>query len=194
MYAVRLLPIEYRDYQRAMRRSDKLVFVGIIAVLALLVVLVTSMAISSILAKELDGLRAENIAVNKQIDELKSIEELQLQVAGRLEQIEQTAGLSPNWDQLIAAVGNSSLPGITFDSVDLEYGDQSGTMVIQGSASGHDDVSALLRNLSKVDGLGDIQCRLSSATDSELVEDVRFEIRAEILVGAPYQIPTGGAE
>lgn len=192
MYAVSLLPIEYKSYQSSLKRNDKLIFIGLIAAIGSLIVLVTLIAISSVYDQELNRAKSDNSRVMKQIDELKPVELLQTTVSNMFNQINQAAGLSPSWDLLIADIGNSISPKLAFTSVIAQYKDQSGNLVIIGSASSHVDVSDLIQVLSTIDGLGEIQCKISSKTDPEQPSDIKFELDVQLLNGTPYELSLGG--
>lgn len=192
MYSVSLLPLEYRNYQSVLKRNDRFIFMGLIAALASLAVLVTAIAISSIYDGELKRIKSDNEEIVKQIDELKPIEALQTQVADMLAMINLTAGLSPSWENIITVIGNAVPPSIGITSISADYSDGIGKIIITGSASSHEYVSVLLKSLSKVNGFGEISCIFSVKSDAS--NDIGFEIDITSLPGMPYDLKLGGVQ
>lgn len=192
MYAVSLLPLEYRNYQSTLKRNDRFVFIGLIAALASLVVLVTSIAISSIYDGELERIKKDNKEIVKQIDELKPFEVLQAQVTDMLVQINEAAGLSPSWENVIAEIGNAVPATVGISSMTADYSDGVGKIIITGIASDHNEVSILLQNLSKINGLGEIGCIFSTKSDAS--NETGFEIDIASLSGIPYNLELEGVQ
>lgn len=194
MYAVSLLPSEYKESQISKKRNDRIIFIGLIACMASLVLTITVIAISAIFDGELKAVKSDNKAISMQIDELKPIEVLRDQISEMLTNVNQTAGLSPAWNTLISEIGNCVPPQTGLTDISASYKDQSGTITIRGVAASHEEVSIFIESLSAIDGLGEVLCKVSSGSSPDMTSNVQFEVQVQILAGAPYEIDLGGVQ
>lgn len=192
MYTVNLLPIEYRNYQLVMKRNNRIFLVMLIAVVALAVVLVTSIAISAIYAEQLDTIMENNAELAEQIDALTVIEELQSEADRMAASISQTAGLSPDWEKLLAEIGNAVPPTIVLDSISAGYTAEKNSITIKGKTDVLEDFTAMLDYFSRIEGIGEIHFKYSG--DQAKPGSVSFQVDIQSLPAEPYALNLGGAE
>lgn len=192
MYRINLLPVEYRNYQLAIKRSNRILFVLLIVVSALAVVLATSIAISSIYARQLDTIKESNESIKKQINELNTIKELQSQVTRMVADINQAAGLSPDWGNLIADICNAIPPTVELESIAAGYTGEKDSVTIKGNADVLKDFTAMLEYISKIDGLGEVHFKYSG--DQAKPGSLSFQVDIQKLPAEPYGLNLGGAK
>lgn len=188
MYSISLLPYEYKmlDSKERKKNISLLIAIGVMGILFAAYLILTVYASGK--TAELNGLRAESAAVEAQIANMGDIKVINDEVGILLKDVMTAAGTSPDWNQLIADIGNSVPEPVSLKSIKLNYQGSSGECIVQGAGSNHQSVSDFLRKLEDNSGIGEIKCKFSSRSDS--ADDfVEFELSFPILQGPGYKIP-----
>ena len=196
MYTISLLPSEYKVYQNAQKRNDLIITIGIIIISCLITAVILSSVIASSYNRELTMIKDNNHNLVEQIDKLKPIELLQNQADALQLQINQAAGVSPEWNKLVISIGNSVPATVGLISLSAIYNetDQTGIIIITGNATNHDAVALWLSELGEIEGMGEVLCQFSTKVDPDVTKSVGFEINISPITVTTYNLNMGGVQ
>lgn len=187
MYSISLLPYEYKLLNMKARKKN----IGLMIAAVIMSVLFLAYMILTVYASgknaELDGVRAEYAAVETQIEKMGDIKIIYDEVGLLMKDVTAAAGTTPDWNRLIASIGNSVPDSVYLTSIEMNYQESSGECIILGTGAYHGSVSAWLENLEEIPEIGDINCKFSSRSDSG--DSVEFEVNFRILQGPGYKFP-----
>lgn len=189
MYSVSLLPYEYRMIHTNARKKN----IGLLLVTGVMCVMFFTYLILTIIEAgkeaELKGIRAETAAVDMQISRLSDLETLKKDVFSLLDTVTMAAGSNPEWESLIASIGNTVPESVNINYINLEYNGNEGVCNITGVGLSHQSVSDWMVKLQEVSGIGEIKCNISSRVTQSGNNDVNFELTIPLLAGPGYQLP-----
>lgn len=188
MYSISLLPYEYKMLNTKARKKNINLLLAIGAMGILFVVYLILTVYASGKTAELSGIRAEHKAVEAHIAKMGDIKVINDEVGLLIDDVMSAAGSSPDWNQLIAAVGNSVPDSVSLSSIKLNYQGGSGECVIQGTGLSHQSISDWLKKLEDTSGIGETKCKFLSQSVSS-GNSVEFELSFPILQGSGYKIP-----
>lgn len=188
MYSISLLPYEYRILNSKTRKKNinLLLAIGAMGILFTVYLILTIYASGK--AAELNGIRAEYAAVEAHIAKMGDIKVINDEVGLLIKDVKTAAGTRPDWNQLIAGIGNSVPNSVSLKNIKLNYQGSSGECVVQGTGLSHQSVTDWLKNLDDTSGIGEIKCKFSSQSDTSN-NSVEFELSFPILQGSGYKIP-----
>lgn len=190
MYSVSLLPQEYRMLHINARNKNIGLLIAMVTMGVLFVVYLILTILLSGKQAEIRGINAENSAVEAQITKLSDIKVVSDEVSALLADTMQAAGTNPDWEQLIVKMGNIVPNNVYLSNINLEYKDNKGTGLIQGSGQTYKAVSDWMKNLENIKGLGEIRCEFSSQVKGESSSSIDFELTFVISQGSGYKLPT----
>lgn len=189
MYSVRLLPQEYRMlHTNACKKNISLVVAMVIMGVLFVAYLILTVLFSGKQA-EIRGIKAENAAVEAQISKLSDIKVVSDEVSALLADAIQATGTTPDWEQLIVRMGNSVPNNVYLRNINLEYKENKGTGLIQGSGENHKAVSDWMKSLEDIKGLSEIKCEFSQV-NGESNSSIDFELTFVVSKGSGYKLPT----
>lgn len=194
MKNISLLPPEIRARQEA-RRKSRVLLLGSTAVLALFLVVYGSLfAIAWQTQAELRGLRTEREALQRELPAYQQYVSIQKQVEHTDKLLKDAMGRSPDWASILTGLGLHIPEGVWLTDLALAYkaGEVGSELTMRGAAKSHALVAEWLNGIRQVPGLSDVFCQFASAEDDSEKTTIRFEIKAVLQPGAPYQPPVEG--
>lgn len=200
---ISLLPPEIK-VQRLMQWRRSLCLLGSsLAVMVLLCIYIVLTAVTMHVRAETRVLQEQRGALPGEALKYKQYADLQVKLKQTEKLAQQAWGTPPDYKVIMAGIGLYIPDGVWLTDFTASYMTNektapqtaavpaSGKLVVQGWATSHREVASWLVNIRAVPGLTDIVCQYSSEEDLNGQPLVKFEINANVLPGAPYQLDIG---
>jgi Tfp pilus assembly protein PilN len=186
MKNISILPVEYRQRQKRHQRTSIIIIIAIALFVVYSISFITLFVAGIGYQSELQGLKKENLLVQKQIDELKAYETALQKILSTAALIKQAAGTNPRWENIINDACADMPVTIWLSDLSCSYSENAGEIKIKGSAFNHNDVADWLDKLKDVQGISSVSCKVSSGEASTEGQTVQFEINAAVSPGEAW--------
>jgi len=186
---ISLLPPELKK-SRAEQRKQSSLLLAVAAPAALALLVYSALVVTSFfLCADLQALRLEREAVEREAALLTEYAVLHQELVSAEGLLVEAMGTTPPWDGLIREIGRSLPTGVWLSEVTANYIEAGGELTLRGWAYAHNEVAAMLDQIYTLEQLTDIRCQVSLETLHGGQPVVQFTVKALVKTG-PAFIPT----
>ncbi len=194
MKHVSLLPPEIKAKRLAQRKLGRLYLLLVIVIIIIVFINLYYLVNIFFVRQNLKTLQNERTTIENQAVLLLEYENLNQQLIGTKNLINNAMGTVPHWGALLSDVSKALPVGSQLSELRLNYNDQSGTVTMRGWVSDHGALADLLERLYSVEQLDQTQCRISTETGAEGREVIQFHVESVILSGNVFITEGEGGE
>jgi Tfp pilus assembly protein PilN len=191
---VSLLPPEIKARKMAREKQRKLFILFILLLLVILIVYIFFQVSAFMIRQDIQAIRSEREAVEREAAALEEYEELYLELTARENVIGSAMGTVPSWSGLLRDISGTLPVGSWLSELSMSYGDESGSMIIRGWAYNHSGVASMLERMVTLDQLEEVEISASSETEYQGIEVVQFQADGVLLTGPEFFPDNRGGE
>lgn len=188
MYSVSLLPSEYRMLITSARRKGRMLLIAILIMILLASVYLVLTAKMVQKDGELEKMQLQNALLDKKIAELTDLENMNIEANSKLRKVISAYGTHPDWESLIAELGNSVPDSIGLTYLGMTYANGSGQCSVQGTARDNQSISEWMKELKAIPGIDDVKYNFSSWLEEASGSSVQFELSLTLQSGSGYRL------
>jgi Tfp pilus assembly protein PilN len=183
---ISLLPPELKK-SRADQRKQSSLLLAVAAPAALALLVYSALFVTSFfLRADLQALRLEREAVEREAAALNEYAVLHQELLSAEGLLVAAMGTTPPWAGLIREIGLILPTGVWLSEVTANYLDTGGELTLRGWAYTHDEVAAMLEQIYTLDQLDDIRCQVSLETLHGGQPVVQFTVKALLKTGPAF--------
>lgn len=213
---ISLLPPEIKA-QRQIRRRRTLYFLGSSLVLLIFLGINAALTVGAVQVRaEARALQERRAELGKEVSAYKPYADMQASLTKADKIARQAMGTPPDYKVIMAGIGlyipegvwltdftasyktdekgKSQVKAGQTDSTTVPAQPAAGELMVRGWTSSHPKVARWLEDIRSVPGLTDVSCQFSSEEELNGLPMIKFEIKATVLAGAPYQPAAGMGE
>jgi len=187
MEYVSLLPQELLLKKAEDKRQALIIRIVIYSFIVALIIYAFFLASSILARSELNSIRLEREAVERQAAGLEEYAELFASMNNAEEILAAAMGNVPLWNELLYDLGFTLPPGtVWLSEISVNYSEGSGSISFRGWSYDHSYVAGMLEQVSTMEQLRDVRLQSSSETSYNGLDVVTFTVDAAIQPGPQF--------
>ncbi|MBU4533818.1 MAG: PilN domain-containing protein [Eubacteriales bacterium] len=151
-------------------------------------------------------LQDQRAAVERQVAALQQYADLEVKVSSAEKLVQQALGTNPEWSALLADISRVLPNGVWMTELTTGFkppapakpgekvGEGSGELLLRGWGTDHTRVAEWVEALKTVQGLAGVRYQYTNEDKVSGVPVVRFEVKATVTPGVPYQLGGEGVQ